>query len=73
MNDMTPCDFCKHSKMCGQQNKACEQFAMFVMNGFINEHIPREPTFTMHYRLFDLNDHNKLFKEINKKMRKSIV
>jgi len=68
-----PCDTCKHKHVCGIENKACEHFAWYVMASQIDERIPKSPTFTMHYRLFDISDHKMIYKEITEKMKKECM
>ena len=64
------CQDCEHKELCGTQHKACERFAMYVINGRIYEELPKNPTFTMYYRTMELNDHTEITKEIHKRLRK---
>jgi hypothetical protein len=65
-----PCQDCEHKELCGTQHKACERFAMYVINGRIYEELPKNPTFMMYYRAIELNDHTEIIKEIHKRLRK---
>ena len=68
-----PCQDCEHKELCGTQHKACERFAMYTFNGRIDTRIPKDPTFTMYYRLMEIEDDEAIQREINKKMKKEIA
>jgi hypothetical protein len=70
LNEATPCDDCQHAALCGQEEKACTAFALYVHTGRVFN-IKREPTFTMHYRIFEEHD-NSLVREIQKQLREEL-
>jgi hypothetical protein len=71
-DSIDPCQNCEHQKLCGTQHKACERFAMYVINGRIYKELPKNPTFMMYYRTMELNDYTEVAREIFKRLRKEL-
>jgi hypothetical protein len=56
VRDKCPCDDCKHSQRCKEEEIACRPFAKFVLDNWYYRDTPRDPCHGTFNKIFNQSD-----------------